>query len=123
MSILWNRDVLLTHSLTGKTPNAHKERDAKPALDSGKVQGICGELTFFLKYNINGHNLSQDVFSSYVCNIYFIYTIVVIILDIVAKKFGVTEGQVRQIMTAKISNLVKVQRAKERLNSSQTATV
>ena len=47
MSVLWKREVLLTHSITGKMSNAHKERDAKPALDPEKVQSICGELTDF----------------------------------------------------------------------------
>ena len=43
---LWeeSRDVLCTHSMTGKVSNAFKEKDAKPQLGEGKVKTICGEL-------------------------------------------------------------------------------
>lgn len=43
MAMLWDREVLSTHSISGKVSNAHKEKEAKPQLDPGKVQGICGE--------------------------------------------------------------------------------
>ena len=44
MGMLWSRDVLCTHSMTGKVSNAFKEKDVKPQLDEGKVKTICGEL-------------------------------------------------------------------------------
>ncbi|CAB3978684.1 Hypothetical predicted protein [Paramuricea clavata] len=48
MGMLWSREVLSTHSITGKISNAIKEKDAKPQLDQEKVEGICGKLmTFF----------------------------------------------------------------------------
>jgi hypothetical protein len=48
MGMLWSREVLSTHSITGKISNAFKEKDAKPQLDQEKVKGICGKLmTFF----------------------------------------------------------------------------
>ena len=36
------------------------------------------------------------------------------IAEFVSKKFGLSESSVRQIMTNKIANIVKVKRAKER---------
>ncbi len=45
MSMLWSREVLSTHSVTGKKSNAHKDADTKPPLDATKVESICGELT------------------------------------------------------------------------------
>ena len=50
----------------------------------------------------------------------FIYITVFVIIEIGAKKFGVSEVEVRQVMASRISNLVKVQRAKEKLNSKET---
>jgi hypothetical protein len=46
MGMLWSREVLCTHSLSGKASNAFKEKDAKPQLDKEKVQSICGKLIF-----------------------------------------------------------------------------
>ena len=40
-----------------------------------------------------------------------------VIPEFVPKKFGLTESVVRQIMTAKITNVAKVERSKERLES------
>ena len=42
MDMVWSREVLSTHSLTGKVSNAHKEKDLKPSLDVGKVSALCG---------------------------------------------------------------------------------
>ena len=44
MSMMWSREVLCTHSITGKASNAFKEKNAKPQLDQEKVKAICGEL-------------------------------------------------------------------------------
>lgn len=44
MEMLWSRDVLATHSMTGKVSNAHKDKEAKPRLDQAKVIGLCGKL-------------------------------------------------------------------------------
>lgn len=41
MEMVWSRDVLATHSLTGKMSNAHKDKDPKPSLDPVKVAAIC----------------------------------------------------------------------------------
>ena len=43
MSMLWTREVLSTHSITGKASNAFKGRDAKPPLDQEKVKNLCGK--------------------------------------------------------------------------------
>ena len=43
MSMLWSREILFTHSITGKVSNAYKEKDAKTQLDQEKVKSICGE--------------------------------------------------------------------------------
>ena len=45
MEMIWSRDVLATHSLTGKVSNAHKDKVAKPNLDQAKVTALCGKLT------------------------------------------------------------------------------
>ena len=42
MDIIWSRDVLATHSLTGRISNAHKDKDPKPSLDVVKVAALCG---------------------------------------------------------------------------------
>ena len=44
MGMLWTREVMCTHSITGKTSNAFKDKDAKPQLDAEKVKSICGKL-------------------------------------------------------------------------------
>ena len=44
MGMLWTREVLCTHSITGKASNAFKEKEAKPQLDPEKVKSICGML-------------------------------------------------------------------------------
>ena len=43
MSMLWSREILFTHSITGKVSNAYKEKDAKTQLDPEKVKSICGK--------------------------------------------------------------------------------
>ena len=45
MAMLWSRDVLCKHSITGKSSNAHGTKEAKPQLDQEKVNGICGKHT------------------------------------------------------------------------------
>ena len=47
MSILWSREVLFSHSVTGKSSNAYKEKDPKPQLNAEKVNSICGKYCFF----------------------------------------------------------------------------
>ena len=42
MSMLWTREVLATHSITGRASNAFKDRDPKPKLDQDKIGSICG---------------------------------------------------------------------------------
>ena len=44
MGMLWSQEILSTHSITGKTSNGFKEREAKPQLDQEKVKDICGKL-------------------------------------------------------------------------------
>lgn len=44
MGMLWTREVLSTHSVTGRKSNAHKDANAKPQLDTQKVESICGKL-------------------------------------------------------------------------------
>ncbi|XP_028417534.1 uncharacterized protein LOC114541940 isoform X2 [Dendronephthya gigantea] len=68
LPIIWSREVLCTHSVTGRKCNAHKEREAKPQLDAEKVDSLC----------------------SYV-----------------EQKFGVTQKEVRNLMTTKINNIIK----------------
>ncbi|KAG1708476.1 hypothetical protein GQR58_003138 [Nymphon striatum] len=46
MEMLWSRDVLSTHSLTGKTSNAHKDKVPKPYLDPEMVKQLCVESSF-----------------------------------------------------------------------------
>ena len=43
MDIIRSREVLATHSLTGKVSNAHKDKDPKPSLDVAKVSALCGK--------------------------------------------------------------------------------
>ena len=47
MSMLWTREVLCSHSITGKASDAFKEKDAKPPLDQEKVKSLCGKLLHF----------------------------------------------------------------------------
>ena len=42
MEMIWLRDVLVTHSLTGKASNAFKDRSPKPCLDIEKTAALCG---------------------------------------------------------------------------------
>ena len=44
MGMLWTREILCTHSISGKASNAFKEKDAKPQLDPEKVKSVLGEL-------------------------------------------------------------------------------
>ena len=44
MGMLWTREVLSTHSVTGRKSNAHKDANPKPQLDAQKVESICGKL-------------------------------------------------------------------------------
>ena len=46
MGMLWTRDVLFTHSITGKSSNAHSTKEAKPPLDPQKVKSICGKFLY-----------------------------------------------------------------------------
>ena len=46
MSMLWSREVLYGHSITGKSSNAYKGKDAKTQLDPEKIDSICGEYYF-----------------------------------------------------------------------------
>ena len=46
MSMLWSREVLYGHSITGKSSNTYKGKDAKTQLDPEKVDSICGEYYF-----------------------------------------------------------------------------
>ena len=41
MPMLWSREVLCTRSVTGRISYAHKDKEAKPQLDSEKVENIC----------------------------------------------------------------------------------
>ena len=49
MPMLWSREVLSTHSVTGRKSNAHKDVDIKLQLDATKVDSICGKLILVLK--------------------------------------------------------------------------
>ena len=44
MEMVWSRDVLATHSLTGKVSNAHKDKVAKPCLEQASVAAMFGKL-------------------------------------------------------------------------------
>jgi hypothetical protein len=48
MGMIWSRDILCSHSITGKASNAFKDKDAKPQLDSEKVKSLCGKLLLSL---------------------------------------------------------------------------
>ena len=50
MGMLWTREILYSHSISGKSSNAFKEKDAKPQLDPEKVKSILGELLFLYIY-------------------------------------------------------------------------
>ena len=50
MGMIWTRDVLFTHSVTGRASNAHGDKEAKPALDQEKVKSICGKLSVHVNY-------------------------------------------------------------------------
>ena len=43
LPMIWSREVLCTHSVTGRMSNAHKEREAKPQLDAEKVDSLCSK--------------------------------------------------------------------------------
>ena len=43
LPMIWSREVLCTHSVTGRKSNAHKEREAKPQLDAEKVNSLCSK--------------------------------------------------------------------------------
>ena len=43
LPMIWSREVLCTHSVTGRTFNAHKEIEAKPQLDAEKVNSLCSK--------------------------------------------------------------------------------
>ena len=42
MSMLWSSEVMASHSITGKSSNAFKSKEAKPQLDPDKISTICG---------------------------------------------------------------------------------
>ena len=44
MEMLWSREIMATHSMTGKSSNAHKDKVPKPCLDPVKVKALCGKL-------------------------------------------------------------------------------
>ena len=46
MGMLWSREILFTHSITGKASNAHGNKEAKPPLDPEKVKSICGKFYY-----------------------------------------------------------------------------
>ena len=43
LPMIWTREVLCTHSMTGKKSNAHRKREAKPQLDVEKVDSLCSK--------------------------------------------------------------------------------
>ena len=43
MEMLWSREVLASHSLTGRASNAHKDKEPKPCLDVTKINALCGK--------------------------------------------------------------------------------
>ena len=51
MGMMWSRDILCTHSMTGQSSNAFKDKDAKPRLDQDKVKAICGKLLLLQMFN------------------------------------------------------------------------
>ena len=44
MEMLWSKEVMATHSLTGKASNAHRDKEPKPSLDGNKVKALFGKL-------------------------------------------------------------------------------
>ena len=41
--VVFGRETLATHSLTGRASNAHQGKQAKPALEEAKVADIMGK--------------------------------------------------------------------------------
>lgn len=118
MGMLWSRDVLCSHSMTGKSSNAFKDKDAKPQLDKEKVQSICGKLFKIVKivqyWNGVGKCRASNLLKVNVANCYNISFLSSTILEYGAKRFGYKVEDVRKVMIARISNVVKVEKAKER---------
>lgn len=64
MGMLWTCEVLCNHSITGKSSNAFKEKDAKPALDQDKVKSLCGQvLSIFNMTTTLGTSLTSIQFA------------------------------------------------------------
>ncbi|XP_046863130.1 uncharacterized protein LOC124456849 [Xenia sp. Carnegie-2017] len=61
MDIIWSREVLATHSLTGKTFNAHKDKTPKPSLDAPKVAALCGSSANFQKDPLGSFNRKLEI--------------------------------------------------------------
>jgi hypothetical protein len=51
LPMIWSREVLCTHSVTGRKSNAHKEIEAKPQLDAKKVDSLCSKYRNFQSFN------------------------------------------------------------------------
>ena len=64
MDMLWSKEILATHSLTGKVSNAHKEKNAKPCLDASKVAAICG--MYNVQYNMMSYHNQNKLVQLYV---------------------------------------------------------
>ena len=67
---VFGRHTLATHSVTGRTSNAFREKDAKPQLDPAKIADIIGminiiwKLKHFMRKNIESvSGLTPTVFS------------------------------------------------------------
>ena len=48
MAMVWSREVLASHTISGKMSNAFKGKEAKPQLDPQTVKSICGMLDIIL---------------------------------------------------------------------------
>ena len=52
LPMVWTREVLSTHSVSGRQSNARTGRDAKPQLDVAKVDSICSELKTYINIKL-----------------------------------------------------------------------
>lgn len=103
-TVVFGREVLRTHSLTGKISNAHKGRIAKPALDTQKVQDLIGK----------SYIVIDQIFKScfwleinHFSNIYFLHNYLTLRNFFVAycvQKTDLREKEIKAAITAKCND-------------------
>ena len=135
LPMIWSREVLCTHSVTGRRSNAHKEREAKPQLDAEKVDSLSSKyrnipiiihlsLWFTCSVPFYYQNSPRNFMDFAIFTLHIIFknrqtrlkkldslkiliVFISIFLDYVAQKFGITQKEVRNLMTTKINNIIK----------------